>query len=353
LIRPLAAPSARRRPVVRPLALCALLALPLAGATAGCGLMRGSSPRSTATANKTGAPPDKAQAMNRYVDGLRAYQSGDKTAAKNAFAEATEANPEMIMARSMLGDLFREEKDYQQAAEQYEVLTKLDPYTADNFYRLGVAFHLLPQLRQAATAYLKALDLDGKDWKTNMNLGLVYMVLGDRPAALKYARRAGALNPDAPVVNANLGVALEANNLQAEAAAAYRKSIELDPKRIATYLNLASNLIGQKKPAEALEVMERAIRQEKSAATHTRYGEALTASGKTDDAVAQYQAALALNPSYTPALNALGEAYIRQYRTSYQLDEGKRRAALDAWKKSLSLRPKQPQIEGLVKQWTR
>ena len=99
------------------------------------------------------------------------------------------------MARSMLGDLYREEKDYQQAAEQYDVLTKLDPYTANNFYRLGVALHLLPQLNQAAAAYLKALNLDSKDWKTNMNLGLVYMVLGDNPASLKYARRAAALQP--------------------------------------------------------------------------------------------------------------------------------------------------------------
>jgi tetratricopeptide (TPR) repeat protein len=291
--------------------------------------------------------------MGRYIEGLRAYNAGDKAAARTAFQEAAAANPDLIMAHSMLGDLYREEKEYAKAAEQYDSLTKLDPYTANNFYRLGVSLHLIPQLQQAAAAYLKALELDPKDWKTNMNLGLVYMVLGDKDASLKYARRAASLNPDNAVVNANLGVALESSNMQDEAAAAYRKSLEEDPKRIATYLNLASNLIGQHKAQEAIDVMERAIRQEKSAATHTRYGEALAAAGQIENAIAQYQAALALNPNYTPALNALGEAYIRQYKGAYQLDEPKRRMALESWNKSLQLRPNQPRVSDMVRQWTR
>jgi tetratricopeptide (TPR) repeat protein len=291
--------------------------------------------------------------MNRYVDGLRAYHAGDKAAARTAFMDATAANPDMIMARSMLGDVYREDKEYVKAAQQYDALTRLDPYSANNFYRLGVALHLIPQLQQAATAYLKALELDPKDWKTNMNLGLVYMVLGDKESALKYARRAAALNPDSAVVNANLGVALETVNMPAEAAAAYRKSIEEDPRRIATYLNLASNLIGQHRAQEAIDVMQRAIQQEKSAATHTRYGEALAAGGQSDNAIAQYQAALALNANYTPALNALGEAYIGQYKSTYQLDEPKRRMALDTWNKSLQLRPNQPRVAEMLKQWSR
>jgi len=34
--------------------------------------------------------------MNRYVDGLRAYHAGDKTAARTAFVDATTANPDMM-----------------------------------------------------------------------------------------------------------------------------------------------------------------------------------------------------------------------------------------------------------------
>jgi tetratricopeptide (TPR) repeat protein len=348
LIRPIAAPRTRR--ALELTALFAVFALASTGCRSGGD---GGGAKPAASSGQVASASDKSQAMSRYVDGLRAYHAGDKTAARTAFADATTANPEMIMARSMLGDLYREDKEYAKAAEQYDTLTKLDPYTANNFYRLGVALHLIPQLNQAATAYLKALDLDPKDWKTNMNLGLVYMVLGDKDASLKYARRAAALNPDSAIVNANLGVALEAVNLQSEATAAYRRSLEQDPKRIATYLNLASNLIGQRRANEAIEVMERAIQQEQSAATHTRYGEALAAAGQADKAVAQYQAALALNANYTPALNALGDAYIRQYRSAYQLDEPKRRMALESWNKSLQLRPNQPRVAEMVKQWTR
>lgn len=295
----------------------------------------------------------KPDAMRRYVDGLRAYQAGRKDEAKEAFVDATEANPNLIMARAWLGDLYREEKDYRSAAAQYQTLTKLDPYGADNFYRLGVALHLIPQLSEAAAAYLDALKLEPKDWKSNMNLGLVYMSLGRKADALRYARRAVALNPNEGVVYANLGVTLEANDRPVEAAAAYRRAIELDPERIATYLNLAANLITQRKPQEAISVMAQAIRQQDSAAVRTRYGEALAAAGRHADALKQFQYALRLNPRFYPAINRIGDDYIRQYRKSFQLDEPKREAALAQWSRSLQMHPQQPKIEEQVRTWTR
>lgn len=292
-------------------------------------------------------------AMQRYIDGLRAAQAGRTDDAKAAFVDATEANPNLIMARSYLGDLYREEKDYRNAASQYQALTKLDPYSANNFYRLGVSLQLIPQLQEAAAAYLDALKLEPKEWKANMNLGLVYMSLGRKLDALRYARRAVALNPNDGVVYANLGVTLEANNQSAEAAAAYRRAIELDPKRSATYLNLAANLISQRKPQEAISVMTRAIRQQDSAAARTRYGEALAAAGRHEEALKQFQNALKLNPRFYPAINRIGDDYIRQYRKSFQLDEPKREAAVAQWTRSLRIEPDQPKIQALVRAWTR
>src|SRR5436190_17920603 len=151
LIRSIAAPRATDRCALGFTALCVVLSLSAAGCRGG----GGSDAKSTSASGSVTSASDKAQAMSRYVDGLRAYHAGDKAAARTAFMDATAANPDMIMARSMLGDVYREDKEYTKAAEQYDALTKLDPYTANNFYRLGVALHLIPQLQRAATAYLK------------------------------------------------------------------------------------------------------------------------------------------------------------------------------------------------------
>src|SRR5438105_3995816 len=126
LIRPIAAPRAAvfARRAFELTAICVVLALTTGGCRGGGGA--GKSGPSTVGAAHTANASDKAQAMNRYVDGLRAYHAGDKAAAKTAFAEATAANPDMIMARSMLGDVYREDKEYAKAAEQYDALTKLD-----------------------------------------------------------------------------------------------------------------------------------------------------------------------------------------------------------------------------------
>ena len=296
---------------------------------------------------------EKQQAIRSYIRGVQAQKSGNRAAAKTAFASATQANPDLVMARSMLGDLLREERQFEQAARQYEALTQLDPYTANNFYRLGVSYHLLQRLQQAATAYLKAIDLQPRDWKSNMNLGLVYMALGQHSDALQYSRKAVELNGNSAVAWANLGVALEAAGQLDQAANAYRRSIELDPTRLATYMNLTSSLLAQKKGAEAAQVMETVVRRQDTAVTRRRYGEALTAAGRYEDSINQFSLALRKDPRYFPALNGLGDAQLRQYLKSLRLDESKRDEALATWQRSLQINPNQPSVQAMLQKWAR
>jgi tetratricopeptide (TPR) repeat protein len=289
--------------------------------------------------------------VDNYVRAMKTYNAGDRDRALSQLMEATRVNPDLIMARLVLGDLFRAQGDYKKAVEQYEKLTKLDPNYAPNWYRLGVGYQFIEKLKEAASSYRKAIAIEPKDDKSNMNLGLVELYLGHPEEAVKYSTKATELAPKNAAAWSNLGVALDANKDYPKAEEAYRKAIDLDPKNATTLMNLASNLMSQNKPAEAVEIMNSAVKLSKTPATLKRYGDTLAKAGRYDDAVAQYQAALDLDPKFFPAMNEIGFTRIADYRKNFELDEEKREQAVAMWKQSLDIKPDQPRVAEALKQW--
>jgi len=302
--------------------------------------------------SSSGSSGHAPKGIDRYVKAVQAYQAGDKDRAMQNLVAATRTNPDLIMARLMLGDLYRESGDYNNAVNQYEHLVKLDPYTWSNFYKLGVSYQFLERLREAADSYNRALKLNPDDPNSNMNLGLVYLYLGNADDAVKYTERATLLDPKSAAAYSNLGVSLDARGEFARAEAAYRHSLDLDPDNATTLLNLGTNLIAQNKGAEAVDILERVIKSADTPLHRKRYGDALVKAGRYDDAIKQYEEALKLNPKYYPAMNEIGWAKISEYKNNLELDEAKREEALAIWNQSLEINPDQPKITAAKKEYS-
>ena len=62
-----------------------------------------------------------------YVAGAVAYQQGEREQAVQKLLDATTANPRLVMARELLGDLFREMGDLARAETEYEALRQARP----------------------------------------------------------------------------------------------------------------------------------------------------------------------------------------------------------------------------------
>ena len=290
--------------------------------------------------------------IERYVRAVEAYQSGNRDRAVSSLVAATRINPDLIMARVMLGDLYRESGDYNAAVRQYEALIKRDPYSYSNFYKLGVTYQFLDRLREAASSYERALVLKPDDANTNMNLGLVHLALDDADKAVRHTERATLLDPNSAPAFSNFGVALDARGQFARAEAAYRRSLDLDPNNTTTLLNLGTNLIAQNKGAEAVDIMQRVIDAQDTPLHRKRFGDALAKAGRYDEAVKQYQAALESDPRYYAAMNEIGWTRIAEFRKNLQLDDSKRNEALAMWDKSLAINPDQPKIQAAKAEWT-
>ena len=303
------------------------------------------------SAKTAGGDSARPRGVDQYIAGVQLYKKGDKDGARSQLVEATRLNPNLIMPRIMLGDMYRDEGKYDDAVKQFERVTKMDPYYASNWYKLGVGYQLGQKLKQAAASYQRALDLKPDDSKSNMNLGLVYLYTGDRDKALAYAQKATEMDPSSAAAWSNLGITYDARGEYARGEEAYRKSVDLDPDNPASLANLATNLMAQNKGSDAAEIMKRAVGISNTPALRKRYGDALAKAERYDQAVQQYNEALKLDPRYYPAMNEIGFARITQFRKGFDMDDSKRTDALAMWKKSLDVNQNQPKVEAAIKQW--
>jgi tetratricopeptide (TPR) repeat protein len=268
-----------------------------------------------------------------------------------SFKQAIQINPELRMAHIRLADLYREQGDYSDAAAQYQIAAKLDPYSAENDYNLGVCYQFLHRLADAAAAYLRALDLQPGNERANTNLGLVYLALGKPVDALAYLKRATELSPTSAQAWSNYGVGLDAAGQLAQGQQAYERALELDNNSASTLENLAANLIAQRKAEQAIAVCQQLLLRSDGALSRVRYAQALALSGNDAGAMQQFKLALQRDPRSSMALSAEAFVLIDEYRSGMELDEPKRQAALDLWKQSLDLNPNQPQTRAAFEQW--
>jgi Flp pilus assembly protein TadD len=133
------------------------------------------------------------------------------------------------------------------------------------------------------------------------------------------------------VAHSNLGNALREQGKVAEAIAAYREAIRLQPDRTSAHSNLGLALLKQGKVAEATAEFREAIRlRPDDAVAHSNLGNALRAEGKVAEAIAAYREAIRLQPDLAVAHSNLGEALHKQ---------GKVDEAIAAFREAIRLRP--------------
>ena len=287
-------------------------------------------------------------AINTYAHAVVLYQNGDSDQAIAALQDSVKQHHDLIMPHAMLGDLYQARQDYTDALAEFQEVVRLDPYGYENHYKLGLVYQILKRLPDAIASYFAALHLNADDFNTNMNLGAAFLAMGKSETALPYTQRATELNAKSAPAFANLGVVCDSLKMWKDAETAYRKALELDSNQMQTAFCLAENLMHQGHYADARGVMGQIVLREDSAVARKRFGDAMFMSQQYDDARLQYENALKLDPKYYPAMNQEGWLLITQYIQGLGLDDARRQAAIQLWKRSLQIEPDQSRIIELV-----
>ena len=120
-------------------------------------------------------------------------------------------------------------KLYEDAILTYQKVLVLNPRDPIAHNKLGISYHLLPDLRKAKIEYEQAKKLNPKYYEAWNNLGTVYYSLKNYKKAIKYYQKAVALNSTSATTYHNLGAAYFAVNKYDEGFQSFQEAFRLDP----------------------------------------------------------------------------------------------------------------------------
>ncbi|MCE9592377.1 MAG: tetratricopeptide repeat protein [Planctomycetes bacterium] len=310
----------------------------------------------TACATSTTQPDDagrlaRAEKFMAQAHGFKEKGLSDSTLA--SFGLALEENPNIFEAHMGMADIYRERGNYDLASKSYERATQIDPMSFDANYYLALTRQFMGKVAEAVPAYLQAVAIKPDDFNANLNLGAAFVQLRKPSEAMPYAKRATELRPEHQGAWANFATACTMTGDFTQAIDAYRHAAELGDVSDPIALGLADAHIKVGHYDRAVAVLQGQITRSPSSTAHERLGYVRFKQRRYADALASFRNALKLNPDDTAALNGLGVSLMTLYVQSGQNDNAQRDEALTAWRKSLSLRPKQPRIVDLVARYDR
>jgi arylsulfatase A-like enzyme/Tfp pilus assembly protein PilF len=193
--------------------------------------------------------------------------------AEQSFERTIEAMPNFTQAHLSLAEVRLARKDSRGAVEALQRGQRDAPNEPELFDREGQIWQQLGDLPRAMTAYEEAAALAPRDALVRWRMGELLLTQGVPDRALAMFREATALDPSVADFWNSLGMVLGGNGQHAEAADAFRKALEREPNNARYAYNLGLVLMRAGDPA----------------------------------ARAQFERALALDPTFRPARDRLGE----------------------------------------------
>jgi protein O-GlcNAc transferase len=229
--------------------------------------------------------------------------------------------PDDATAHQDLAAAYLQINQINDAVEQLKAALKLSPDAAQLHYDLGVAYKLEDDAADAIPELEAAEKLNPSGYEPPYVLGLLYMQAGRYSEAAQQLGLSLKLHPENGEGWATLGSVYNKLDRLPDAAAALQEAIRQRPAEADSHLILATVLSKQNQPAEAAQERKvaadlmRAHMNLQRAEVATNSGKSLLASGKLDDAEAQFREALTFDPTYAEAHEELAEALDREGKT--------------------------------------
>lgn len=216
----------------------------------------------------------KAKADGLYLAATQAYLMGDFKQAHALFDQVQQLNPADPRLPAAQGEVFLAEVKLDQALEKFIAAEKLEPGRATTHSRLGFIYELKGQHAEAKAELEKAIGLNPRDFNAHETLGDMALKQKDAPLAVKHFLLASEAAPD--------------------------------PARAELVLRAVQALV--EKPLEALEVLERAVRQGiVSGPLWNELGDRLVQVSRLVDAVKAYSEAAKVTPTDPTLWELVGE----------------------------------------------
>ena len=214
----------------------------------------------------------------------------------------------------------------------YRQILKTQPDHAEANHLLGALAYQAGNPLAAIGLVEKALRADGRRSEYHNTLGEALTASGRLEEAAASYRRAIDIYPGLDAAHSNLGNALLALGNTNEAIASYRQALKLTPGLARTHYNLAKALSKQFRLAEAAECYRQAIKHDpRLVDAYSNLGNILTQLGQDDEAIEHHNQARGIAPNSPSVHYNLGKTFqdlgrldeaIASYRSAVAIDSG-------------------------------
>jgi Tfp pilus assembly protein PilF len=169
-------------------------------------------------------------------------------------------NPEAWMAHNNLGNLLRQDREFEQAEVHFKAALKARPDLQKVHNNLASALHDQGKTLEAMEHYRRALEIDPKYIEAHHNLGNLLRQTRQINEALFHLKEAVRLDPNYSDAYNSLGVALREAGQGGEAITAFETALRLNPNFAQAHLNLALSYSLLGREAESMEHFREARR---------------------------------------------------------------------------------------------
>ncbi|MDF2576969.1 MAG: repeat-containing protein [Chlamydiales bacterium] len=278
---------------------------------------------------KKGSPLEPQQAKLLFSYGALLHKSGQRSSAKRFYQKVIELEPQNPFYRYQLAFLLKSEGLLEQAKE----LLKLPPFPnqhLESYILLGNIYREQKEYHSALEYYQQALKLREDHSTIHFNLGLTLEEMTFLERAITHYRLALETDPKDYECAMRLGICLTQSKLYQEAYEIFKSLIQTIPTKANCYYYLGNCCYLQKKWGEAKTYYETAIELGmQTTDCYNNLGLSCTQLQLYPQALKVYEAALNLDPQSSRLYNNLGNFYLDQhlihnamqnYRKAIELD---------------------------------
>ena len=244
---------------------------------------------------------DPGDALARDELGRLLGHRGDMPAAIEHLRAAVRLDPHLASARGALGDALCRQGLWREGIAELEAARASDPNNWPLNLRLGTALGAAgpERLDAAMDCFRRVIALVPGHAMAHIHLGMAFWKRGDTAPAIALAERATRLDPQLAAAHGALGSMLYGTGRHEEAITSLRAALALAlaPNDVTAclYLGICLCRVPGGRVEEGVKFLRRAIELDpRQIEAHIQLGSILAYNGYRDQALASYQAALAL-----------------------------------------------------------
>jgi len=278
-----------------------------------------------------GDPKDKIALYNQLKQAGLDSVEGRIDEAIGTVRQALAADPDIVEAYLMLGNMNAKAKRDRESVAAYQRALALDPDNQAAVFALALAHKAAGRTEAAEAGFERVLALSPRDSKARYQLADIWMQRGELTRAEAALRRAVADNIERPAFQTKLGECYIELKRYDDAERSLREALSARGDEPMAHYDLGLIHDARGETAKAIAEYEGEIaRNPKTYQAHFNLAKLLAAAGRHADALRQFQEAVDANPQF-----ASGFLYLAKAR----LDAGDLDAAESAVNKGLASKP--------------